>query len=73
MLKNDDASSKGAVAGLFNASRSFGMMAGPTFAGLIFDINPDYAFIAFAVMLVISAVISYINYLQLKKAGVYKD
>lgn len=73
MLKNDDASSKGAVAGLFNASRSFGMMAGPTFAGLIFDINPDYAFIAFAVMLVISAAISYVNYLQLKKAGVYKD
>ena len=73
MLKNDDASSKGAVAGLFNAAKSFGMMTGPTFAGLIFDINPDYAFLTFGAMLVIAAIISYINYLQLKKAGIYKD
>lgn len=73
MLKNDDTSSKGTVAGLFNAAKSFGMMTGPTFAGLIFDINPDYAFLTFGAMLVIAAIISYINYLQLKKAGIYKD
>lgn len=73
MLKNDDASSKGAVAGLFNAAKSFGMMTGPTFAGLIFDLNPDYAFLTFGVMLILAAGASYINYLQLKKSGVYKD
>lgn len=73
MLKNDDTSSKGSVAGLFNAAKSFGMVTGPTFAGLIFDINPDYAFLTFGGMLVIAAMISYINYLQLKKSGVYKD
>ncbi len=73
MLKNDNASSKGAVAGLFNTSRSIGMMAGPTFAGLIFDINPNYAFIAFAIALVLAAVVGHVNYRQLKKAGIYKD
>ncbi len=73
MLKNDDASSKGAVAGLFNASRSVGMIAGPTFAGLIFDINPNYAFTAFAVALVLGATVGFINYRQLKANGVYND
>ena len=73
MLKNDDASSKGAVAGLFNAAKSFGMMTGPTFAGLIFDINPDYAFMTFGAFLILATVVSYINYLQLKKKGVYND
>ncbi len=66
MLKNDDESSKGAVAGLFNASRSIGMMTGPTFAGLIFDINPNYAFLAFAIALVLAAIVGRINYGQLK-------
>ena len=73
MLKNDDDSSKGAVAGLFNTSRSIGMMAGPTFAGLIFDIDPNYAFIAFAVALMLGAAVGWKNYLQLKEKGVYKD
>ncbi len=73
MLKNDDASSKGAVAGLFNTSRSIGMMAGPTFAGLIFDVNPNYAFLAFALALVLAAVVGYVNYNQLKTKGVYSD
>ena len=73
MLKNDDTSAKGAVAGLFNAAKAFGMMAGPTFAGLIFDINPDYAFLTFGATLVLASIVSYINYLQLRKAGVYKD
>ncbi|MBQ8603488.1 MAG: MFS transporter [Oscillospiraceae bacterium] len=73
MLKNDDDSSKGAVSGLFNAAKSVGMMTGPTFAGLIFDINPNYAFIAFATALVISAAVGYKNYKQLKEKGVYKD
>ena len=73
MLKNDDDSSKGAVAGLFNTSRSIGMMAGPTFAGLIFDINPNYAFIAFAVALMLGAAVGWKNYLQLKEKGVYED
>lgn len=65
MLKNDTGSSKGAVAGLFNATRSLGMMIGPSFAGIMFDINPDYAFITFAVAILLSAVVSYINYRQL--------
>ena len=73
MLKNDDDSSKGAVAGLFNTSRSIGMMAGPTFAGLIFDVNPNYAFIAFAVALMLGAAVGWVNYTQLKKKGVYTD
>ncbi len=73
MLKNDDDSSKGAVAGLFNTSRSIGMMAGPTFAGLIFDVNPNYAFISFAVALMLAAVVGWKNYLQLKEKGVYND
>ncbi|MEG1782250.1 MAG: MFS transporter [Oscillospiraceae bacterium] len=72
MLKNVSNSTKGAVAGLFNAARAFGMMVGPTFAGLVFDINPDYAFIAFSAAMLISAAVSYINYLQLKKKGIYK-
>lgn len=71
MLKNDSGSTKGAVAGLFNASRAFGMMIGPTFAGLVFDINPDYAFITFGAGMVLSAAISFVNYKQLKKQGVY--
>jgi len=73
MLKNDSSSSKGAVAGLFNTSKSVGMIAGPTFAGLIFDINPNYAFMAFATALVLAAVVGYVNYRQLKKSGVYND
>ena len=73
MLKNDSSSSKGAVAGLFNTAKSVGMIAGPTFAGLIFDINPNYAFAAFAVALMLAAIAGYINYNQLKNAGVYKD
>ena len=73
MLKNDDDSSKGAVSGLFNTAKSVGMMTGPTFAGLIFDINPNYAFTAFATALVLAAIIGYKNYVQLKKKGVYKD
>ncbi len=71
MLKNDDASSMGSVAGLLNTARSLGMMLGPTFAGLMFDINPDYAFLTFAVTLVLAAAVTVVNYLQLKKKGVY--
>ena len=73
MRKNDDDSSKGAVAGLFNTSRSIGMMAGPTFAGLIFDVNPNYAYISFAVALVLAALVGWKNYLQLKEKGVYDN
>ena len=73
MLKNDDNSSKGSVSGLFNTSRSIGMMTGPTFAGLIFDINPNYAFTAFAVALILAAVVGWVNYGQLKNKGVYTD
>ena len=67
MLKNDDKSSKGAVSGLFNAAKSFGMMAGPLFAGLVFDINPDYAFMTFGAGLIIAAIICYVNYKMLAK------
>ena len=70
MLKNDDNSSKGAVSGLLNAARSLGMMTGPTFAGLMFDINPDYAFITFGVALLLGAAVSYANYRMLKKRGI---
>lgn len=71
MLKNDDESSKGAVAGLYNTARSLGMMLGPTFAGLLFDINPDYAFLTFGALLIAAAVFTMINYRQLKAKGVY--
>ncbi len=71
MIKNDDESSKGAVAGLYNTARSLGMMLGPTFAGLLFDINPDYAFLAFGVLLIMAGIFSWINYFQLKRKGVY--
>ncbi len=71
MLKNDSGSTKGAVAGLFNATRAAGMVVGPTFAGLVFDINPDYAFLTFAFAMALSAAVTYINYLQLKKSGIY--
>ena len=71
MLKNVKNTTQGSIAGLFNAARAVGMMIGPTFAGLVFDINPDYAFIAFAGAMFLSAGLSYINYLQLKKKGVY--
>lgn len=70
MLKNDDKSSKGAVSGLFNAAKSFGMMAGPLFAGLVFDINPDYAFMTFGAGLIIGAIICYVNYKMLVKKGI---
>ncbi|MBR5520881.1 MAG: MFS transporter [Oscillospiraceae bacterium] len=73
MLKNDSNSSKGAVAGLFNTSKSVGMIAGPTFAGLIFDVNPNYAFLAFAVALTLAAIVGFVNYLQLKRDGIYTD
>lgn len=73
MLKNDDDSSKGAVAGLFNTSRSIGMMTGPAFAGIIFDINPNYAFMAFAFALILGSAVGLVNYSQLKKKGVYTD
>ncbi len=71
MLKNDDASSMGSVAGLLNTARSLGMMTGPTFAGLMFDINPDYAFLTFAASLVLASIITFINYRQLKNKGIY--
>lgn len=71
MLKNDDASSMGSVAGLLNTARSLGMMLGPTFAGLMFDINPDYAFLTFAASLVLASFITFINYRQLKNKGIY--
>ena len=71
MLKNDDASSMGSVAGLLNTARSLGMMLGPTFAGLMFDINPDYAFLTFAASLVLASIITFINYRQLKNKGIY--
>ena len=71
MLKNDDESSKGAVAGLYNTARSLGMMLGPTFAGLLFDINPDYAFLTFGALLIAAAVFTMINYRQLRARGVY--
>jgi len=71
MLKNDDASSMGSVAGLLNTARSLGMMLGPTFAGLMFDINPDYAFLTFAASLVLASLITFINYRQLKNKGIY--
>lgn len=73
MLKNNDESSKGEVSGLLNAARSFGMMTGPAFAGLIFDINPNYAFLTFAAMLILSAAVAFVNYRQLMKAGAYDD
>ncbi len=73
MLKNNDTSSKGSIAGLYNAAMSFGKMTGPAFAGLIFDINPDYAFLTFGIILIVASVIAMVNYRQLKNVGIYKD
>ena len=72
MLKNGGTSSKGTVSALFNTAKSFGMMTGPTFAGLIFDINPNYAFATFGFALVLAAAIGYVNYIQLKNTGIYE-
>ena len=47
------------------------MMLGPTFAGLLFDINPDYAFLTFGALLIAAAVFTMINYRQLRARGVY--
>ena len=46
------------------------MMAGPLFAGLVFDINPDYAFMTFGAGLIIGAIICYVNYKMLVKKGI---
>ncbi len=71
MSKNStDDSSKGAISGLFNASKSFGMIVGPLFAGMVFDINPNIAFSAFAICFIFAVILSYINYKKLVKQGV---
>ncbi len=71
MTKNQSGASKGAVSGLFNAAKSFGMMTGPSFAGFVFDINPNISYFVFVICLIISAVLVFINYKMLDKQGLY--
>ncbi len=71
MTKNSsDSISKGTVSGLFNASRSFGMVIGPLFAGLVFDTNPDIAFTCFAICFILAIFLAYLNYKKLLAQGV---
>ncbi len=71
MSKNSSETiSKGVVSGLFNASRSIGMVIGPLFAGLVFDTNPDIAFTTFSICFIFAIILSYINYKRLLKEGV---
>ncbi len=71
MSKNSSENiSKSTVSALFNASRSFGMVIGPLFAGLVFDTNPDIAFTAFAICFFFAVVLALSNYKALLKQGV---
>ena len=67
MVKGDDVSSKGTVAGLFNASKSLGMMIGPMLSGFAYGINPTLPFIGAAVVFALCVVLSIYNRRQYER------
>ncbi len=67
MIRNDDGASSGAMAGLFNATRSLGMVVGPLFSGFAFSVNPKYPFIGAGVAFFAAAVLCYYNQKQYER------
>ena len=63
----DNDASNGVVAGLFNSTKSMGMIFGPLFAGFVYEINKMYPFIGASIAFFISAVICFVNLGQYKK------
>lgn len=61
MVKGDNVSSKGTVAGLFNAAKSLGMMAGPLFSGFAYGINPTLPFIGASVVFAVCVILAIFN------------
>lgn len=70
VIKNGKNVSSGAVMALYTSAKAGGMVIGPLFAGFMFDINPNYAFITFALCLILASVLAYINYIRLRKEGI---
>jgi DHA1 family multidrug resistance protein-like MFS transporter len=61
MMKSSEGSSKGAVAALFNSSRSLGMVLGPTISGFAYTARPSLPFMAAAGAFLLSVLLSEFN------------
>lgn len=69
MVKNDNGSSQGEMAGLFNAARSLGMMVGPLLSGFAYGLLPELPFIGAAAAFAISVLLCMANRRQYERQG----
>lgn len=67
LTSKDSSISNGLISGMFNSSRSFGMIIGSLLASFMYEINPSLPFLICGLFFLIAGVIALINSRQYKK------
>lgn len=63
----------GLISGVFNSSRSLGMIIGSLFAGFIYEIDPKLSFLTCAILFALASVMGIINMKQYQLGGKEKQ